>query len=344
MLTFDKIKEFLYNYDGEPVTLMEVCGTHTSVIAKSGIKSLLSDKIKLVSGPGCPVCVTVSSYIDKLCELSLQENTVVVTFGDMMRVKGSERSLNDMMAAGGKVKLIYSPLELLKLAKENKNTTFIFAAVGFETTTPIYAMLIRQAIEKNIHNIKLLSSLKTMPEAIDWICRQNHQLTGFIAPGHVCAITGSDMLVPFAEKYHTPLVVAGFSSEQVLSAVYMLTKLKKTGKVINLYRSAVEESPNMEAKTLVDEFFESGPACWRGLGTIEQSGLYLKGKYSEFDAGSRGLTEDVGYNNACRCSDVITGKISPHECALFGKACTPQNPQGACMVSEEGSCHSYFTS
>ena len=183
-MTFDEIKKFLYDYNGENVTLMEVCGTHTSIIAKSGIKSLLSDKIRLVSGPGCPVCVTVSSYIDKLCELALLDNTTVVTFGDMIRVKGSKYSLYDVMAIGGSVKLVYSPFELLSLADAQKQTTFIFATVGFETITPIYAMLIQQVIDSHINNIKFLTSIKTMPPAIDWVCKRNSNLTGFISPGH----------------------------------------------------------------------------------------------------------------------------------------------------------------
>jgi len=344
MKTFDEMKDFLYHYNGDIVTLMEVCGTHTSVIAKSGIHSLLSEKIKLVSGPGCPVCVTVSSYIDKLCDLAIQNNTTVVTFGDMIRVRGSKYSLYDIMAIGGSVKLVYSPFELLRLAENQKETTFIFAAVGFETTTPIYAMLLQQTIDRGIHNIRLLTSIKTMPPAIDWICQQNSDLTGFIAPGHVCTITGSNILTPFASKYHIPFVVAGFSPEQVLSAIYLLIKLKGKSEVANLYRSAVKMSPNTEAKDLVEHFFDAKPASWRGLGMIEQSGLYLKEQYSSFDSGSYELTGDVGFNNACKCGQVIIGKIAPSDCPLFGKACTPQNPQGACMVSEEGSCHNSFIS
>jgi len=344
MKTFDEIKDFLYHYNGDIITLMEVCGTHTSIIAKSGIKSLLSDKIKLVSGPGCPVCVTVSSYIDKLCDLAMENNTTVVTFGDMIRVRGSKYSLYDIMAIGGSVKLVYSPFEILGLAELQKNTTFIFAAVGFETTTPIYAMLLQELIDRHISNIRLLTSIKTMPPALDWICQQNSDLTGFIAPGHVCTITGSDILIPFASKYHIPFVVAGFSPEQVLSAIYLLIKLKGKSEVANIYRAVVKINPNIEAKNLVEKFFDAKSACWRGLGTIEKSGLYLKEEYSFFDCGSYELTDDVGFNNACRCGHVIIGKIAPSDCPLFGKVCTPQNPQGACMVSEEGSCHNSFVS
>lgn len=342
MKTLDEIKDFLYNYKEENITLMEVCGTHTSIIAKSGIRSLLSQHISLVSGPGCPVCVTVTSYIDKLCELALKDNTTVVTFGDMIKVKGSQHSLNDCMAMGGSVKLVYTPFDLLKLAKAEQNRIFVFAAVGFETTTPIYALLIKQAISEGVHNIRLLTSLKTMPPAIEWICTQNNNIDGFIAPGHVCTITGSDFLIPLAKQYQIPFVVAGFTPEQVLAAVYLLIKSRKTGQVHNLYRSAVNPEPNMEAKNLVDTFFEAKAASWRGLGSIDQSGLYLKETYGEWDAGSYDLFEDAGAKNGCQCSDVIMGKLDPKECPLFGKACNPQSPQGACMVSEEGSCHSNY--
>ena len=219
MSNFKDITEFLKNYDGKPVTFMEVCGTHTSSIAKNGIKSMLSDKIRLVSGPGCPVCVTVSEYIDKLCELSLQNGNTVVTFGDMIRVPGSKGSIiiDDARANGGSVEMVYSPFDILQLAENNKDTMFIFAAIGFETTTPIYAIILEKIIEKDIKNIKLLTSIKTMPNAIKWICDQNNKLTGFIAPGHVCAITGYKIFEPLAKQYKLPFVVSRVLKESKYS-------------------------------------------------------------------------------------------------------------------------------
>ena len=204
----DKIREiarFLKNYDGERVTLMEVCGTHTAAIVENGIESMLSDKIRLITGPGCPVCVTVASYIDKLCELSMQPNTCVCSFGDMIRVKGSKTSHDDAKANGGRAIMVYSPLDLIEIAKKDKDTTFIFAAVGFETTTPLYAVLLDEIIKQDIKNIKILSALKTMPKVIDVVLSAENNITGMIAPGHVSVITGSDVFTPFAESILSPL-------------------------------------------------------------------------------------------------------------------------------------------
>ena len=219
-------KQFLVEYDGPPVKLMEVCGTHTAEISRCGIASLLSPHIHLISGPGCPVCVTVTAYLDKLIELSLEPQNVIVTFGDMLRVTGKSQSLNDVKALGGQVQMVYSPLETLKLAAADKTKTYIFAAIGFETTTPVYALLLEEAIRNGIHNIKLLTSLKTMPPVIDWVCEKQGGVDGFLAPGHVSTITGSGIFDALAEKYHIPFAVAGFEGEQILSAIYALVKCR----------------------------------------------------------------------------------------------------------------------
>lgn len=340
----DKIKEiagFLKNYDGEEVTLMEVCGTHTASIVENGIESMLSNKIRLITGPGCPVCVTVASYIDKLCELCLMPNTCVCSFGDMIRVKGSNRCLRDAEAEGGRILMVYSPLDLIEIAKNEPYTTFIFAAVGFETTTPLYAVLLDEIIKKNITNIKLLCALKTMPEVIDRVLSSSDNITGMIAPGHVSVITGSDIFKPFAEKYNMPFVVAGFEGEQLLLAVWALCKLRGKGVVKNLYTEAVSKDKNHTSCSLVEKYFEPCPAAWRGLGVIDNSGIRLKKEYSCFDAGSDGLYEDF-IPKGCSCHEVIIGAKKPEECPLFSKVCTPLNPVGACMVSHEGSCFNYF--
>lgn len=336
------ITEFLSEYNGEPLSFMEVCGTHTAAISENGIPSLLSDKIRLISGPGCPVCVTVASYIDRLCALALEESTCVVTFGDLIRVPGSETALQETKSKGGKIKMVYSPFEIINLAKEDKSTTFVFAAVGFETTTPIYAVLMEQIIREKIDNIKLLTALKTMPAAIDTLCRMGNKIDGFIAPGHVSVITGANEFKPLAEKYSLPFVVSGFKGEELISAIYALIKLKNQGKVLNLYKSAVTDNGNEKAKTLVNQYFEPCNAVWRGIGEIENSGMALKKEYLMYDAGSRELTQDKAKNKGCRCGEIITGLKSPYDCPLFGKVCTPENPQGACMVSNEGSCFHYY--
>ncbi|HEX3040040.1 MAG TPA: hydrogenase formation protein HypD [Caproiciproducens sp.] len=335
-------KEYLKNYDGEPVRLMEVCGTHTAAISHSGIVSLLSPKIKLISGPGCPVCVTVTAYIDRLVELALQPNHVVVSFGDLLRVKGSSKNLNDAKALGGQVRMVYSPLDTLKLAESEPDKTFVFAAVGFETTTPVYAMLLEEAMQRGIKNIKLLTSLKTMPQVIDWVCSNQSGIDGFIAPGHVSVITGSELYHPLAEKYSIPFVVASFEAEPLLLAIYALVKRRGRGDVLNLYPSTVTAEGNLTAQRKVAEYFEPCDASWRGMGTIKGSGVQLKPEYSAFDAGSANLTEDHSANPNCRCARVLTGAIGPRQCPMFGGACTPQSPQGACMVSTEGSCYQYF--
>ncbi len=335
-------KKYLKDYDGEPVRLMEVCGTHTAEISRCGIVSLLSPKIRLISGPGCPVCVTVTSYIDRLAALSMEPDNIVVSFGDLLRVKGSSKSLNDAKASGGHVQMVYSPMDVLKLAVADPAKMFIFAAVGFETTTPVYALLLEEARNNGIHNIRLLTSLKTMPPVIDWVCGNQSEINGFIAPGHVSVITGSKIFEPIAQKYSIPFAVAGFQAEQILLAIYALVRRHAKGEVMNLYPSTVTTEGNQTAQQKVDQYFVPCDASWRGMGTIKGSGMQLRPEYAEFDSGSANLIADHGANPKCCCARVLTGGISPRQCPLFGRECTPQSPQGACMVSTEGSCYQYF--
>ncbi|WP_026487754.1 hydrogenase formation protein HypD [Butyrivibrio sp. XBB1001] len=337
------IVKALKEYDGEEVRIMEVCGTHTAAISENGIPSMLSDKIKLISGPGCPVCVTVTAVIDKLIELSMQENTIVCTFGDLIRVKGTNMSLADAKGEGAHVKMVYSPMETVKLAEEDPAHTFVFAAIGFETTTPVYATVLEKAIEKNLKNLKLLTSLKTMPEVIRWVVKNGGGIDGFIAPGHVATITGSDEYKALSEELGIPFVVSGFEGPQLLATIYALVSMKgKTG-IRNMYKAAVSEEGNLKAKELVKKYFEPADASWRGMGKIKGSGMVLKEEYSQFDAGSMSLDEDHMPAGCC-CASVLVGKIKPCDCPLFGKACTPDNAHGACMVSTEGSCYNYFVS
>ena len=341
-MNLQDITKFLSEYDGEPLSFMEVCGTHTAAISEAGIPSLLSDKIKLISGPGCPVCVTVASYIDKLCELSLKDSTCVVTFGDMIRVPGAEMSLQQAKSSGGRVEMVYSPFEIISMAQADTSTTFVFAAVGFETTTPIYAVLLDKIISMGIKNIRLLTALKTMPNAINALCKMGCRVDGFIAPGHVSVITGANAFESLAKKYSMPFVVSGFKAEELLASIYALVKLRGQGKVLNLYKSAVDEQGNKTAQALVSKYFESADTSWRGMGIIKNSGIVLKEEYKCFDAGSSALISDSALNKGCCCGEVITGFKSPAQCPLFKKICTPENPQGACMVSAEGSCFHYF--
>lgn len=336
------ITEFLSNYDGEELSFMEVCGTHTAAISENGIPSILSNKIKLISGPGCPVCVTVADYIDRLCTLALEDNTCIVTFGDLIRVPGSSSALQETKSKGGQIRMVYSPFEIIDLAEKDTDTTYVFAAVGFETTTPIYAVLLEKIIEEDIKNIRLLTALKTMPAAIDTLCQMGGKIDGFIAPGHVSVITGANEFNPLAEKYSLPFIVSGFNGEELLASIYALVKLKGQGKVLNLYKSAVTDTGNEKARALVNKYFEPCDAVWRGIGRINNSGMALKKEYAAYDAGSRELIHDNVKNKKCRCGEVITGFSSPCDCPLFAKACTPENPQGACMVSNEGACFHYY--
>lgn len=342
MTDIKEIIDYLRNYDGERISLMEVCGTHTAAISESGITDIISDKIRLVSGPGCPVCVTASAYIDRLIELAVTENTCVVTFGDMIRVKGSTKSLRDISAEGGNVVMVYSPLDVIPLAEKNRDITYVFAAVGFETTTPVYALLIEEACSRGLNNIKILTALKTMPAAIEKVYYAGKCIDGFIAPGHVSVITGSEAFVPVAERLSVPFVVAGFTGEELLAAIYALVRSRGRGIVLNMYKSAVTEHGNDTAKKMVAKYFMPCDAAWRGMGIIKDSGLILRPEYAEYDAGSEGLTEDIVFNKGCSCGEVVAGLKSPAECALYHKACTPSSPQGACMVSTEGACYHYY--
>ncbi len=342
-MDLETVKERLAQYDGPECTFMEVCGTHTASIVRNGIPSLLSPRIHLVSGPGCPVCVTVTAYIDRLIELARMPGTVVCAFGDLLRVKGSRGSLADARAEGGRVRMLYSPMEMLQLAAENEGQTWIFAAVGFETTAPVYALLVREVRERNLRNVRLLTSLKTMPEAIRMLCREDsgRKLKGFLAPGHVCAVTGCGEYRALAEELGLPFVVSGFEAEEILAALYGLLRLQGRGEVRNFYPQAVREEGNPTAKEAMSEVFAPAAAAWRGLGLLKNSGLYLREEYADLDAGSAALTEDC-IGNGCRCPEVLTGRISPAECPLFGTACTPASPRGSCMVSQEGTCRSCY--
>ena len=341
MPDLDEIKDYLKSYDGDEKIIMEVCGTHTASISENGIHAMLSPKIKLISGPGCPVCVTVAAYIDRLVELALTPDTTVVTFGDMMRVKGSEKSLRDAMAEGASVKMVYSPFDIIDMAREKSDRQFVFAAVGFETTAPVYALIIERLVEEDVKNVKLLTALKTMPQAIRAVTDGDTKITGFLAPGHVSTITGHKLFEEMAKELNLPFVTAGFGGEELLAAIYALTKLKG-GVSLNMYPSVVTYDGNTAAQDKVNKYFELCDAAWRGMGIIENSGIQLRKEYEQFDAGSAELCNDKLYNSACACGDVIAGKKAPRSCPLFGKICTPDTPQGACMVSQEGSCFHHY--
>lgn len=341
-MNIQEIKDKLNNYDGEEITIMEVCGSHTAAIAKYGIKGLLSPKIHLISGPGCPVCVTPSAYVDRLIELSFNET--VVTFGDLIRVPGSTESLGMAKSRGAKIKMVYSPMDVLDLAKKHPEENYVFAAVGFETTAPVYTLLLDCIVSENINNIKLLTAIKTMPSVVESLIKdKDSKIDAFLAPGHVAAITGSDYFADLAKKHRVPFGVAGFEPEELLVALTgIVNQIQNSpSSVENYYPSVVSKEGNLIAKRQIEKYFEPCDAVWRGIGVVKDSGLILRKEFSCYDAGSKDLVED-NHNKACRCGEVLTGKISSKDCPLFGKICNPQEPKGACMVSFEGSCYQNY--
>ena len=339
-MNLNSMVDYLKVYNGRPLRIMEVCGTHTSAIIKSGMRSILSENIHLISGPGCPVCVTPAGFIDVLRNAALAENAVVLSFGDMLRVPGTDGSLADARALGGDIRMVYSPFEALELSAENPDKQFVFAAVGFETIAPVYALLLERALERNIKNLKLLTGLKTMPAVLKMMCCSN--VDALIAPGHVAAITGASYFNPIAENYKKPFCIAGFTDEAVISSVYDLVVQCNchSCRVHNLYSSVVTLEGNLSAQEAISRVFEPSDAIWRGMGVIPGSGLKLKGEYSEFEYPHTPFSDTS--SKGCRCGDVIRGAISPCECKLFGKSCTPSNPKGPCMVSHEGACGIWY--
>ena len=346
MINLKEIKRFLIEYSGPEIKLMEVCGTHTNSIVKNGIRSLLSANIKLVSGPGCPVCVTPTKYIDWAIKFASSKNTTVLSFGDLLRVPGTELSLSEAKASGGSVDIIYSPTEAIEKAKNNPGQTYVLAAVGFETTIPAYALLLDKLVEYSITNVKLLTSLKTIVPTLDWLCNNEPEIDGFIAPGHVASVTGASVYNYLADKYHKPFAVAGFEAEHVLAAIYdlVIQLSKDKAEVHNLYKSVVSHEGNNKAIGIIERYFEVAPAFWRGIGIIEGSGYVVRKEYMDYSVeiplGEESTSEKT---SGCRCGEVIIGRIEPNQCPLFRKVCTPSKPVGPCMVSQEGTCGIHYT-
>lgn len=340
-----QIIDNLKSYNGRPLKIMEVCGTHTSAIFKNGIRSLISPKIKLISGPGCPVCVTPTSYIDKCIEFSRKKNHVLMTFGDMMKVPGSVGSLSENKERGrADIQVMYSPFDVIEKAQSEPEKTFVIAAVGFETTAPVYGLLLKEAREKGIENIKLLTALKRAIPALQWICDTQNDVDGFLCPGHVSVITGAGVYRELSERYKKPFVVSGFEAEHILAALYSIVRQIEQGKgcTENLYKNAVKTGGNAKAQVIMESVYDTDSAMWRGLGLLEDSGLYLRDEWAMYDVGSRQLYDDMKLPTGCRCGDVITGRIDPNECPMFGKGCSPVKPFGPCMVSAEGACGIWY--
>jgi hydrogenase expression/formation protein HypD len=330
-----------------PWTLMEICGGQTHAIVKFGVDELLPQEITLLHGPGCPVCVTPVELIDKAVDLASRPGVIFTSFGDMLRVPGTNGDLLAAKAAGGDVRMVYSPLDALKIARENPDKQVVFFAVGFETTAPANAMAVYQAKQRGIGNFSMLVSHVLVPPAIEAILSSPYsRVQGFLAAGHVCAVVGYTEYEPLAQKYRVPFVVTGFEPLDLLQGIYMCVRQLEAGRaeVENQYARCVKREGNLPALRLVRDVFRVVPRKWRGIGQIPESGLGLRDEYHEFDAEQRfGLTDfHVDENPACISGLVLQGMKKPFECPAFGTICTPEHPLGATMVSSEGACAAYY--
>lgn len=342
-----KIIKKLNKYSGPNLKIMEVCGTHTMAISRYGLRSLLPKSIELISGPGCPVCVTPTSYIDSALELADNKEIIITTFGDMMRIPGNESTLLYKKAKGCNVQMVYSPLNAVDLARENPDKEVVFLSVGFETTTPVIALSVYKAKSEGINNFSVLTANKTMPEAIKTLAGDKElAVNGFLYPGHVSAIIGTDFFTDVAYNMKKAGVVAGFEPLDILYSINILVKNISEGNIVleNMYSRIVTKEGNIKAQQKMYEVFQASDAVWRGIGMIPNSGLQLKAEYEMFDAAKKFSIKpkDSPEPKGCQCGEVLKGKKKPSDCKLFKTRCTPENPVGACMVSSEGTCAAYY--
>jgi len=341
-----RIKDLMQSIKRE-VKLMEVCGTHTVAIFRHGIRGIIPKNITLLSGPGCPVCVTPIKDVDAAIAIARLNGCLLTTFGDMMRVPGSKESLFHAQADGANVEVVYSPMDALKIAEDNKDKNVIFFATGFETTSPSIAATIYEADKKNIDNFFIYSAHKIVPPALKALLDSpDLKIDGFILPGHVSTIIGSKPYDFIAKDYKIPSVITGFDAPDIIKSIMMLLEQIASGRAeIEIqYTRVVREEGNQKAMSILNEYFEPCDANWRGIGTIPMSGLRLRKKYEYRDVNRIFKLEipDAPEPKGCQCGQVLRGVKIPTDCKLFGKACTPEHPVGACMVSTEGSCAAYY--
>ncbi|MBQ9605340.1 MAG: hydrogenase formation protein HypD [Firmicutes bacterium] len=336
-------KDIITSYKGKNLRIMEVCGTHTHEIFRHGIRNLMPENVDIISGPGCPVCVTPVGFIDEAVWLALEKGCTVCTFGDLIRVPGTEMSLAGARSKGGKIRAVYSPLDAVEFARENPEEQVVFLAVGFETTTPSACLAAENAKKEGLKNFSLLTANKTMPNAYKALIGS---ADAFIYPGHVNAITGNKTCIELCEKHGVSGVVAGFTASELLTAIAVTITLADRGEPFfkNCYPRVVKDEGNPAAIRMMERVMKPCDSEWRGLGVIPMSGMKLKDEYAEYDARKKyNMPKIEGKPNpACRCGDVLQGKCKPSDCKVFGKVCTPQHPIGACMVSGEGSCSAYY--
>ena len=330
-----------------PHAIMELCGGQTHAIVRFGIDQILPDDITLVHGPGCPVCVTPVAMIDKALALGAMPNVILCTFGDMMRVPGSDQDLLGIKAKGGDVRFVYSPLDAVGIAAEHPDKEVVFFGIGFETTAPANALAVKTAAARELANFSMLSSLVLVPPAMEAILSSERcAVQGFLGPGHVCTIMGNTEYEPIAEKYRVPIVVTGFEPLDLLQGIHMCVKQLEEGRheVENQYARSVARGGNEAARQLMNEVFEVGPRQWRGLGDIPSSGMQLAEAYRAFDAEHRYALGDIAATESTECisGEILQGLKRPSACPAFGTRCTPDQPLGAPMVSSEGACAAYY--
>lgn len=328
-------------------TIMEVCGGQTHSLVKNGLLNLMPKEINMVHGPGCPVCVTPLNLIDKAVYLAMEKGVIMCSYGDMLRVPGSKHSLLEAKAAGADVRILYSPLEAVKIAKENPNREVVFFAVGFETTAPANALSVVHAHRAGVKNYSILASHVLVPPAMEAVMdEEDAVIEGFLAAGHVCAIMGISEYYPLVEKYKVPIVVTGFEPVDLLQGILMVVKQLEKGvyKLENQYSRVVPSEGNLEAQKVIRQVFEIGNREWRGIGTIPMSGYEVRAELAHYDANKKFNIhiEKAPESPDCIAGLVLKGLKKPHECPQFGKKCTPQMPLGAPMVSSEGACAAYY--
>jgi hydrogenase expression/formation protein HypD len=342
-----KLASAIHRITTRPWTIMEVCGGQTHAIVRFGIDGLLPDEITLVHGPGCPVCVTPQELIDTAVAIASSPGVIFCSFGDMLRVPGSNGSLMSAKADGADVRIVYSPLDALRFATDHPDRQVVFFAVGFETTAPANAMAVYQAHRRGVNNFSILVSHVLVPPAIEAILGStNNRVQGFLAAGHVCTVMGIDEYRPLAEKYRVPIVVTGFEPLDILQGVYMTVAQLEAGRheVENQYARSVRERGSARARDIIGEVFEVVPRQWRGIGEIARSGLALRGPFSQYDATLRFRVDvdPVAESGECISGLILQGLKKPNECPAFGARCTPEFPLGATMVSSEGACAAYY--
>lgn len=341
----EKAKEFQSKFGRKPA-FMEVCGSHTMALARTGVKQCLKGDVNLISGPGCPVCVTDQRSIDAMIALSEGEKRIICTFGDMMRVPGSNKTLLDSKIAGKDIRVLYSPVDAVKIAEENPDKEVIFLGVGFETTIPILTLMVGEAKKRRITNFSIWMTTKLVEPVLRYLLDAGKvNLDGFLLPGHVSIVLGEDSYQYLVNEYNISGVITGFETAELLSGIYKSIDLtlKNEVAILNNYPAIVSKTGNQVIHQWFDKYLTPCDEAWRGIGVIPGSGLDLKPEYDQYNAKKR-FTVDVGEprKTKCRCGEVIRGLISPTECSLFGKACHPMNPIGPCMVSAEGSCAAYY--